>query len=518
MNERVAIYARVSTDEQAEKQTIENQIHACREYCANQGLEVVAEFRDEGISGAIPLDERPEGRRLLEVAPHGLFDCVVIYRLDRLAREMAQGLRAFKQLEKAGNPLVSVSESWDDSPAGRFMYREFMSIAELEKDLIRDRMMAGRARRVRSGKYQASVTPFGYSYTPETGQLKPHRDNAEVVRQIFQWALEGLGLKAIALRLDAAGEPPPSASHPKRRSSWGWHHTTVHKILTAPRYVGRNTYGGEPMTCPALVDEETFDAVQKALRQRRIDSPRNTKHVYALRRLVWCRRCGSRYMVKTRAPHRYYCCYRRARYGPKVTSHEGVKWSWPAEDLEEVVKAAIRGFESDPRRAAMQIKIYAAGLEQQARRQKDETSPLHERLPALEQQELRVLDWARRGLTTEEQMTHQLAEVRTERQNVKDKLEALQTKQELNLGDRLEAFAEAWQEMAESLESTADELEQAGARLQIKWNDRSQDEWRRVIPYYVDHVWIEDDGTVTIEGALPNRPAFTGGTSNSPRY
>ena len=84
--ERVAIYARVSTDEQAERQTIADQLDACREYCRAKGYEVITEFRDDGVSGAMPFDERPQGKLLLGVARDGLFSKVVVYCVDRLGR------------------------------------------------------------------------------------------------------------------------------------------------------------------------------------------------------------------------------------------------------------------------------------------------------------------------------------------------------------------------------------------------------------------------------------------------
>jgi site-specific DNA recombinase len=92
--ERVAIYARVSTNAQEERQTIKDQLDACRAYCGRQGYEVVEEFKDDGISGAVAFDERPEGKRLLELAQEGLFTRVVIYTVDRLGRAVDEGIIA----------------------------------------------------------------------------------------------------------------------------------------------------------------------------------------------------------------------------------------------------------------------------------------------------------------------------------------------------------------------------------------------------------------------------------------
>ena len=84
---RAAIYARVSTDEQAERQTIENQLAACPAYCERQGHEVFAEYLDEGVSGTVPFIERPAGAQLIAAAEASELDLAITYRLDRYGRD-----------------------------------------------------------------------------------------------------------------------------------------------------------------------------------------------------------------------------------------------------------------------------------------------------------------------------------------------------------------------------------------------------------------------------------------------
>lgn len=277
MTERIATYARVSTDEQAGHDTIEAQLHACREHCARSGWGVAAEFRDEGVSGTVPLDERPAGMRLLEAVGEGQFDRVVVHHLDRLARDVVECVRAFKTLRAMGAPVVSASEAWDDTPQGRLIFTIFAAFAEFENGLIRQRMMAGHARGVREGSYFASTTPYGY--LRDGRGLKPDPDQAPVVRDIFTWAAVGrLKLREIAERLNGLGIPSPS--HARRlayRAQSGWMPSTLYKIITAPRYVGRGHYAGETMACPALVDEGLFNAAREAIRRRR--HPRGRRRV-----------------------------------------------------------------------------------------------------------------------------------------------------------------------------------------------------------------------------------------------
>ena len=86
--ERIALLLRVSSEEQREKETIELQEEFLEQYCGLYELEVAEIYKDDGVSGTIPLHERPEGRRLLEDANEGKFDAVLVYKLDRLGRTL----------------------------------------------------------------------------------------------------------------------------------------------------------------------------------------------------------------------------------------------------------------------------------------------------------------------------------------------------------------------------------------------------------------------------------------------
>ena len=85
---KAALYARVSTDDQRERQTIDNQVNALRGFAPHSGITIVDEYLDDGVSGTVPLHKRPEGGRLVQDARDGRFDVVVFYKLDRLARSL----------------------------------------------------------------------------------------------------------------------------------------------------------------------------------------------------------------------------------------------------------------------------------------------------------------------------------------------------------------------------------------------------------------------------------------------
>jgi len=530
MKERVAIYARVSTDEQAERQTIAGQLDACREYCLAKGYEIVAEFRDDGVSGATPFDERPQGRLLLEVTRDGLFSKVVVYCVDRLGRDVAEGIQARKELERRGAPLEFVLQSFDGTPEGQLAFNIFLSFAEYERAAIRRRTMSGRLRRVKGGKYQTSRPPFGYTYNRQSGQLEPHPENAAIVREMFQWACEGAGLYTITSRLEEKGILPPSFSYPKRQSNWGWHFTTVHKILTAPRYIGRNTYGGEPMTCPAIVDEEIFVAVQHGLKRRKADSSRNTQHSYLLQHLVYCRHCGGRYMARTAAqksgPVTIYACRQRAVYGLKA-GHAGIRWRWHGNELEEPVKRHILRAWADPGHILQEAEVYVEKAKHDALEREDREAVLRAHLDSLAQEELRAIEWARKGYISETQMLQELDKVRTERRGVETELE-----QQLAAGiDQIEVLPHIlaglqWVRFIEPFRKLMPEIDEDDS-----WTDYSLEllaelpagpasidvAFRESILALIERIWVEDDGSITVEGVIPGIDPPPKGAIDSPR-
>jgi DNA invertase Pin-like site-specific DNA recombinase len=145
---KAAIYARVSTHN---GQNPEMQIHELRAYCKKRGWEVAGEFVDKGISGA--KEHRPALDRLLVLCRKRTMDAVVVYRYDRFARSLRQLVNALEEFRALGIDFVSLHEGVDTStPNGRLVFGIFASIAEFERELIRDRVRSGLAAARRNGK------------------------------------------------------------------------------------------------------------------------------------------------------------------------------------------------------------------------------------------------------------------------------------------------------------------------------------------------------------------------------
>jgi site-specific DNA recombinase len=118
----VAVYLRVSTEEQRERQSIATQREFGERYTALHSLPVFKVYADDGVSGTVPLEKRPEGGQVLRDAKLGKFDQLLVYRLDRLGRDTRLILNAVAELEKLGARVRSMTEEFDtSSPTGRLM-------------------------------------------------------------------------------------------------------------------------------------------------------------------------------------------------------------------------------------------------------------------------------------------------------------------------------------------------------------------------------------------------------------
>ena len=240
-------YCRVSTDNQREEGTIALQETALADFCKAQGYELVRTYKDEGVSGAKELDNRPG---LAE-----LFDCleqdasvagVLIYKLDRLARDLYIQEHLLRKLAQMGKRILSTKEpDLDGADPMRKAFRQFMGIvSELEKAFITMRLSGGRLNKARKGGYAGGGVALGYKAKDK--ELAKDRGQADTVRLIFSLRRKRAGYRAIARTLNAQGIP--TARGGERR----WHGGTVRYILHNPIYKGRLAYKGVRTERPDL--------------------------------------------------------------------------------------------------------------------------------------------------------------------------------------------------------------------------------------------------------------------------
>src|SRR5215469_7659123 len=146
---RAALYMRISTKNHG--QTTDTQALALREYAQHRGFTVIDEYRDEGISGA--KDRRPQLDRLMADARKRRFDAVLVARFDRFARSTKHLVMALEEFSSLGINFISLNESIDTStPMGKMVFTVVAAVAELERSIIRERVVMGLDRAKRQGK------------------------------------------------------------------------------------------------------------------------------------------------------------------------------------------------------------------------------------------------------------------------------------------------------------------------------------------------------------------------------
>jgi site-specific DNA recombinase len=209
-----AIYARVSSERQAEAHTVESQVAALRERVARDGLELPDElqFLDEGDSGATLV--RPALERLRDVVAVGAVDRLYVHSPDRLARKYAYQVLLVDEFQRAGVEVMFLNRELGRSPEDELLLQVQGMMAEYERAKIIERHRRGKRYAARAGSVNVLVAaPYGYRYIPKhdgCGQARYEilADEARVVRQMFDWVgHERVTIGDVCRRLSRAGEP-----------------------------------------------------------------------------------------------------------------------------------------------------------------------------------------------------------------------------------------------------------------------------------------------------------------------
>ena len=350
---RIALYARVSSQHQADEATIESQVDAIKQRIAADGFGLDAEliFLDDGHSGATLL--RPALERLRDLAYTGGIDRLYVHSPDRLARKFMNQAVLLDELAKRHVEVVFLNQPIEVSPESNLLLQMQGMIAEYERAKILERTRRGRRFSARQGRISVlGQAPYGYRYVPKhqgDGEARYDLvlDEVSVVRDLFRWvALEGLSLGEVARRLT-------SQQVPTRTGAPRWNRTTLRGILLNPAYYGEAHWGktrveersanhrpsrGHPQTprrekvsrptkpseqeiiaVPALISRDLFDAAAERLAEnRQHQRTRQNGPSFLLSGLLTCDCCGSAYVGRRhRRPgksHVYYRCLGTDKY------------------------------------------------------------------------------------------------------------------------------------------------------------------------------------------------------------
>ena len=332
-------YARVSTDNQLENYSIEEQTARLDAYCAAKGWTLLHTYIDGGFSGGNM--DRPALQEMLRAVRANRIDAVVVYKLDRLSRSQKDTLTLIEdELLARGTDFVSINENFDTStPFGRAMIGILSVFAQLEKDQITERFTMGRIGRSKAGYYHGgSHPPTGYDY--RDGLLVVNEYEAIQIREIFSMFLAGKSVNRIC-------------RHLTQTYTTNWSPGKILNVLRNTVYIGKVHFRKEDYDGihQPLIDEAVFQAANRLLksseREGRKTMPQKTpfRASYLLSGLIVCGRCGARYS----ANHGYYKCYSRAKASRQFIRDPNCKNdNWAIEELDNYITQQVDGLVSVP--------------------------------------------------------------------------------------------------------------------------------------------------------------------------
>ena len=225
---RAAIYARISSSNQKNNYSINEQIACCRKYINQRGWTTNYLFFDEAEGGSTI--ERPKFQSMLERAKSGCFDVIVVWKLDRFCRSLVDLVNVEKALRDCGVSLCSVTEFLDTtSTIGRFNFRTIGSVAELEREIIGERARMGLHALAKLHKWPNPHPPTGYKRSND-GRLKVKEREAKLVRRIFGMYLHEESMPQVAFTLNKEGILTKNGKK--------WTAAAVRDVLTDEIYIG----------------------------------------------------------------------------------------------------------------------------------------------------------------------------------------------------------------------------------------------------------------------------------------
>ena len=429
-----AIYARVSTDWQAEHgYSLETQVSACEKYAADLGAASVTKYIDDGYSGAY-LD-RPRLDALRDALRAKIYDVVIVYTPDRLARRLSHQLLITEEIEKSGATLHFVNAEYKTTPEGQLFYQMQGAFAEYEREKIKERTMRGKRGKLKSGKPISDSGVYGYDWDSTTKNYIINPIESQIVRQIFDMYISGEygGTDAIAIKLNEMGIPSPGGKQ--------WLGSNVCRMLKKPMYTGEyyayKIYQKKidahkrqittrpedewiPMQCPPIISRETFDAAQRLLNANKKRRKRKMEtQQYLLQGMMKCAKCGGSIVIRRPVSGAYYTCFNAVRVGNDNKCHARYAKT-------DIVDAAFWDTLKQICKTPKKLADYIKATDKAAPRV-DDTQKLKERLAKIDAEKASIVDWFTSGYITQAAATAKLEALTSEAKRIQEKLSAPKT-------------------------------------------------------------------------------------------
>ncbi|CUP79597.1 site-specific DNA recombinase [Clostridium baratii] len=349
----IAIYCRVSTDEQAEfGYSIDEQKRLLEEWCKANDYIIYKCYSDRGISGK-NIKDRPALKELLSDAKEGKFDMVISWKINRVSRKLEDVLKIVNILEKNNITFKSYSEPFEtDTPAGRMQFQMMALIGEFERGTIAQNVKMGMIAKAKSGNWCGGRV-LGYDLVPNNSpeeekkgknKLEINEKEAEIVRFIFNEYSKGKGYKAITNKMNKLGY--------KTKKGNNFSVGSIRDILTNPVYIGeirynvrqnwsekrRRNINPNPIRVKgkheAIIDRELWDKVQLILESKKGKPSRIYDGEYPLTGILRCPKCGAGMVISrttntladgTKKRIAYYCCGNWKNKGTSVCNSNTIR-------------------------------------------------------------------------------------------------------------------------------------------------------------------------------------------------
>ncbi|KAA2396099.1 recombinase family protein [Bacillus cereus] len=351
-NRRAAIYARVSTTEQAEEgYSIDEQIRVLNKFCEKEGYIVYDEYMDRGISGK-NITGRPAVQRLLADAEQKKFDVVLVWKMNRLARKSLDLMNIVEKLNSKNIAFRSYTEKYEtESPTGKLQFQMMAAIAEYERNNIAENVKMGMIARAKEGKWNGGHV-LGYDVVEVEGENKKRKNTAlvineheaHIIRTIFHLYTTGHGYKAIANKINKAGY--------RTKMSKTFSLNAIKIIVTNPIYAGyirynvrrdwnekrRNNINPDPVIVQGqhkpIISEDTWKIAQQVYKERSVKPNRVHDGEFPLTGIMRCPACGTGMVIgrttnRTKSGEKrvleYYVCGAWKNKGTNVCHSNGVR-------------------------------------------------------------------------------------------------------------------------------------------------------------------------------------------------
>ena len=320
------IYARYSSDNQREE-SIEGQIRECTAYAEKNGITIVKHYIDRALSAKT--DNRPEFQQMIKDSEKRLFDIVLVWKLDRFARNRYDSAHYEYQLERNHVKLVSATEPISEGPAGIMVKSMLTGMAEYYSAELSEKVVRGMTENVLKGKYNGGTIPIGYTVDEEKFfQIDPLK--APFVVEVFQRYNDGATMKELMNWLNNSGVTT------NRNQKFTYN--SIQTLLTNRRYIGENRFKDivMPDSIPVIIEKELFDSVQdKIAKNRRAPARHKAEDDYLLTTKLFCGMCGAMMFgecgtSRNKNVHHYYKCANAKR--TKTCKKKTVRKEW-LEDL-----------------------------------------------------------------------------------------------------------------------------------------------------------------------------------------